>query len=59
MSTFNDYAKNAINDQTDLAKRINAVAERLSQLSDTVKTIADDSEANAQAIVELAEIIGG
>lgn len=59
MATFDEYAKNAINDQTDLARRINAVAKELAKLSDDVKSIADDSEANAQAITELAEIVGG
>ena len=52
MASARNYIKNIIEDQKNIVNRLNTMEEEIS-------SIRDDSEANAQAIVELAEIIGG
>ena len=54
-----EYLKNVAADAKATSDKVKALQEAVAELNDKVEGIANDSEANAQAIVELAEIIGG
>lgn len=52
MSSFEEYIRNRQRDEMYFAKRI-------AEIEAAVEELRDDSEANAEAIEELAAIIGG
>ena len=52
MAKLKDYMKNLVADQKKIVSRLDVMEEEIA-------SIRDDSEANAQAIEELAMIVGG
>ena len=59
MADFRGYLRHIAEDVKGTNEQIKKIQEAVAVLQDTVQSLSNDSEANAQAIVELAEIIGG